>query len=167
MRRILKLIAVIFTTFAFNFAKAQDVQGIIVNGLIVGEKYSQEQLYTTFGTPDSVETTEDGISVLNYGNSRIYWYGEQSSDSERNIFWGADIKDNRFIISDGITVGINKIYLSTKGTTISYKLLEGSKGSLIYWRPKSVPKSMYDAYTVIVHSNSINIIQYISVHINL
>ena len=67
-------LAVCLSVIATNIAVAQSAQGVIVNGLVVGEKYTEAQLQSVFGVPDSVGITEDGIKVLSYGNNRIYWY---------------------------------------------------------------------------------------------
>ena len=161
-------LAVCLSVIATNIAVAQSAQGVIVNGLVVGEKYTEAQLQSVFGVPDSVGITEDGIKVLSYGNNRIYWYGEDSqSETERKLFWGVDIKDSTFVISEGVTVGLNKIYLPSKGTVVSSEKYTDGSGYVIQWRPKSLPESMSDAYSIMVYTNASNVIQSIVVHISM
>ena len=155
-------LAVCLSVIVTNIAVAQNAQGVIVNGLVVGEKYSLEQLNMAFGTPKSVVVTEDGISVLSYGKNRVYWYGKDSSTTEKYLLWGADIKDSHFRIDDDITVGVNKKQLANRGVITS-----STDDGVIYWQPQSVPESMRDAYNVMVYTDNRNRIQSIVVHISM
>ena len=126
---------------------------ITINGLVVGDKYSSEQIFEACGMPDSQELTEDGITVARYGQSVIYF---------TDILWGADIRDCSLTLCDCINVGTKRTELNSLGTEIPL----GTEG-MSYWKPNFLPDSQQDGYLILIEIDSLDVVSSISVQVSI
>ena len=149
MRRFVLLLCSVWTLAACSVEPKQ----IAVNGLVVGDKYSSEQIFEACGMPDSQELTEDGVTVAHYGQSALYF---------ADILLGADIRDCGLMLCDCITVGTTRAELNKLGTEIS----QGTEG-MNYWEPNFLPNSQQDGYLILIEIDSLDVVSSISVQVSI
>lgn len=149
MRRFVLVLCSVWTLVACYVESRK----VTINGLVVGDKYSSEQIFKACGTPDSQEVTEDGVTVARYGQSALYF---------TDILWGADIRDCSLTLCDCINVGTKRAELNSLGTEIPL----GAEG-MNYWSPNFLPDSQRDGYLIMIEIDSLDVVSSISVQVSI
>ena len=144
------------------FASAQNTivtDAITVNGLRVGERYTQEQFVEAFGMPTKIESPSQ---FDEYSDAYIFYYGEDRFYRIDGIFYGFEIQTSEFLVNGTIRVGNFLPALNALGGI--KKLVRTEINSLYNWRPTD--KGIYEWLSVDFYFNAQSRISYISAFIN-
>jgi len=154
MKRLLLLAAI----FIAVQAQAQNIvtDDIVLNGLVIGEKYSRVKILSALkGHPTNIKTPKE---MDEYPEDYIFYYGKNAFYWQTGIFWGFDVYTPTFCLNNCIRVGddISKIDL-LKGvkTHVSAPTSDnGNHPGIIYWKPADL--SMFEGIYVTFYYNANN-----------
>ena len=145
--------------YAQNNTTETTTEIISINDLILGEKYSREQIFVALGgEPDKIIRSEDDPNFYEY------YYGEDVFFQMGNEFYGGTIESSRFYISKGIRVGDNIEKINQlKGICTAGEYPKSRYAGAIRWKPTNT--ATWDWQIVTFYHDTQGLIAGIKIHI--
>lgn len=132
---------------------------ISVNGLRVGEKYTNAYFVSVLGTPTKVDTPS---KTDEYENAYTYYYGKDRFYLIGNEFYGFDLWTSAFAVNGLIRVGDNISKIDQLGGV--KKSTQTTRVKVINWRPSN--SGLYEWASIYFYYNEDSIITSIGAFIN-
>lgn len=158
MKKILLLIAVFLLSVSVS-AQTIVKDAISVNGLKVGERYTQEQFVQALGTPTKIEPPSDDDE---YPDAWTYWYGKDLFYLFEGEFYGFELWSPAFVVNGLLRVGDPVSKVDQLGGVKRNKKMNSYQ--IVKWRPRY--GDLYDWLSLDLDYEADGIISYITAFIH-
>lgn len=155
------LLIFLCSLFFASAALAQTIvkDAIVVNGLQVGERYTQEQIVKALGTPSKIVSPSE---TDEYPNVYTFYYNQDRFYLIDGKLYGFELRTSAFVVNGSIRIGDAVSKVNQLGGCIEKR--STALYPLINWRPTK--EGLYEWTSVSFYYNKHNVIDLIDAFVD-